>query len=80
MWGWGHGIGMVLWWVIGLAAIVAFVWVLVRVGRARSVEPSSAEETLRRRYAAGEIDEDEFRRRLSTLRGGAADDTRQEGP
>lgn len=79
MWGWGHGIGMVLWWIIGLAAIVAFVWVLVRMGRSRAEGTSSAEEMLRRRYAAGEIDEEEFRRRLSVLRGGRSEDTDKGG-
>ena len=33
--------------------------------------PESAEELLRRRYAAGEIDAEEYRERLATLRAGA---------
>jgi putative membrane protein len=37
--------------------------------RARPAEPSHPEETLRMRYARGEIDTDEFQRRMAGLRG-----------
>ncbi|MEO6579464.1 MAG: SHOCT domain-containing protein [Candidatus Limnocylindria bacterium] len=63
---WMMGIGMLFWLVLlGLA-----VWLVVRAtGRERS-EPlaEGAEEILRRRFAAGEIDAEEYERRLEVLR------------
>jgi putative membrane protein len=53
--------------------LVAFaIWLVVRDTSTASSKPSappSAEETLRQRYAAGELDEEEFSRRLRVLRG-----------
>jgi putative membrane protein len=73
MWGWDGGggwlmigIGMVLW----VAVIALVVWLVVRASGPRTGGPGSetAEELLRRRNAAGEIDTEEFQRRLETLR------------
>lgn len=64
---WGHGVWMVGWWVIVAAGIAWVVWMATRAGR-REDQGTSAEEELRRRYAAGQIDEDEYRKRLSVLR------------
>mgnify|MGYP006284023805 CR=1 FL=1 len=57
------------------------VWALVSaVGGDRSKEPprqperETAEEALRRRYADGEIDEEEYRERLRVLRDESDDD------
>jgi putative membrane protein len=61
---------MGLWWIIGLAALLAFIWVIARVAGSpaspRGVDPP--ETILKRRYARGEIDREEFERRLSDLR------------
>jgi putative membrane protein len=80
---WLMGIGMVLWIILLALAIGLVVWLLNRPGREdprrdRSRDRSwgspsgpgaeSAEEILRRRFAAGEIDADEYERRLSILR------------
>jgi putative membrane protein len=63
-------------WVVMVVSMVAF-WALVVVGIWLAVRSSttpradrsrSAEETLRQRYAAGELDEEEFARRLNVLR------------
>ena len=58
----------VFWGLVGLA-----IWLGVRglsTGRSSPPPPpASAEETLRQRYAAGEVDDDEFTRRLRVLRG-----------
>jgi putative membrane protein len=54
----------------GLVAVA--VWLLVRGTATPSSNPPApptAEETLRQRYAAGELDEEEFTRRLRVLRG-----------
>lgn len=62
---WPMGISMVIWVII----IAVAVWLVVRAlshGPAGSGE--SAQELLRRRYAAGEIDEEEYAKRLEVLR------------
>jgi putative membrane protein len=66
----GHMIWMTFWWLVGILFFVALVWVLVRAmsaGQTGQVD-QSPETVLRRRYAAGDIDKEEFERRLATLR------------
>ncbi len=71
----GMGWMMVLWVLIGLAVlallILGIVW-LVRSLTDRSSDAAqvedSAQRELRRRYAAGEISQDEYQRRLDDLR------------
>jgi putative membrane protein len=55
---------VVFWTVVGVS-----IWLLVRQSRT-SVPPASpsAEEILRRRYAAGELNDEEYTRRLRALR------------
>lgn len=53
-------------------SILGSVWLVRRLrqgvdGSAVSRNIDSARDTLRQRYAAGEIDDDEYQRRLSTL-------------
>lgn len=67
----GFGIfGMLLW----IAVIALAVWAVVRLIRGRTDGERSqertdpAEETLRQRYARGEIDAEEYERSLATLR------------
>lgn len=72
MWGWDAGgwlmmgIGMLIW----VALIALVVWLVIRAAGQRpgggGAEP--AEDLLRRRYASGEIDAEEYRSRLETLR------------
>jgi putative membrane protein len=66
----GHMIWMTLWWLVGIVFLVALVWVVVRALNAGQPGQGdqSPETILRRRYAAGEIDAEEFERRLATLR------------
>ncbi len=70
----GMMLWMVLWGLVGIAVlalgVLGSVWLIRNLsGRTTPELPEveSAEETLRRRYAAGEIDEDEFFRRQSGL-------------
>ncbi len=71
----GMGWMMVLWVLIGLAVlallILGIVW-LVRSLTDRSSDATQIEDPaqreLRRRYAAGEIDQDEYQQRLDDLR------------
>jgi putative membrane protein len=76
--GMGWGIAMMVAMLMLVAVVVGgIVWLIVRLVRdgepGRQAERASggARQTLDRRYAAGEIDADEYRERRSTLdRGG----------
>ena len=57
------------WWVFLAVGVVLVVWLIARANR-QSREAESAEELLRRRFAAGELDEPEFQERLAALRRG----------
>lgn len=63
---WPMGIGMIVWVVI----IGVAVWLVVRAlsHRGAGFSESPAEELLRKRFAAGEIDEEEYAKRLEVLR------------
>ena len=68
--GWaGHGVGLVLMLLFWALVIVALVFLaralMARTGRRRSDE--AALEILKRRYAQGEIDREEFERKRSDL-------------
>jgi putative membrane protein len=60
------GLGVVIW----VAVVALAVWLVVRlVGqRPSGGGAESAEELLRRRFASGEIDAEEYDRRLTILR------------
>lgn len=62
---------MGLWWIVGLAVLAMFVWGVARMGGASSGSgraEESPETILKRRYARGDIDREEFDRRLTDLR------------
>lgn len=65
-WGWGW---MTLWTVVGLALLGLLVLALLRSSASVGTRDTedSALALLRRRFAAGEIDDDEYRRRRSAL-------------
>ena len=65
----GHMVWMAFWWLIPIGLFVVLLWALFRTSRPGDVA-QSPEAILRRRYAAGEIDTEEFERRLATLRKG----------
>ena len=75
-WGWGGwllmSIAMVLFWAVLITGVVAGIRYLAGSQRTASHAPSSgpsrAEDLLTERFARGEIDEDEFRRRLALVR------------
>lgn len=65
------------WWLFWVFTLAVIGWAFVRLGVDRSeshrevLRHEAAEETLRRRFAAGEIDEEEFARRVKVLRDSA---------
>lgn len=63
-WWWVMGIG----WLVFLALVAGVAVVLIRHYGGSSAERSSAGQLLDERFARGEIDEDEYRRRRDALR------------
>ena len=61
-------IWMVISWIAGIALFVAVLMLLLSAAGALSRDSQSPEAVLRRRYAAGEIDTEEYERRLAELR------------
>lgn len=51
-----------------LLLVVVLVWFLVRGGQTPSAKEQSPEDILKQRYARGEIETDEYERRLKELR------------
>lgn len=65
----GMGWWMIVWWIVG---IVVLTW-LVRLATGSHGGPGARsedapEQILKRRYASGEIDREEYQRRLEDLR------------
>lgn len=60
------------WWLFWLVLLAVLLWVLLRSGSRTGGGPTSsgsdAEEELRRRYARGDISEEEYQDRLRVLR------------
>ncbi|MGD1218389.1 SHOCT domain-containing protein [Streptomyces krungchingensis] len=71
-WGWfAMSAGMVLFWALIIAVAVLLFRALDRPrGHTGTPATPPAEDILRERLARGEIDEDEYRRRLDALRAG----------
>ncbi|OBI51123.1 SHOCT domain-containing protein [Mycobacterium sp. E787] len=72
-WGWGMGVGMVLFWVLLIAGIVGLVVYTTGDRRDHGIPPATTptftpEQVLAARFARGEIDEQEYRDRLAVLR------------
>jgi len=60
---------MWIWWILALALILLAVWVISRtMSRSDGTVAESPEERLKRRYADGEIDREEYETRLKDLR------------
>lgn len=60
---------MTLWWGFGLVILVLFVWLMIRAtGGVAPRGEETPEQILKRRYARGDIDRDEYLRRLEDLR------------
>ena len=71
MWQWDgfHAGWMGFWMVFWLAVLLLLVWVVARAAGGQSWRnDETPEQILKRRYARGEIEREEFERRLSDLR------------
>lgn len=62
------------WWSVWIATLLVLIWAFYRLFADRSEtrrgarRREAAEEELRARFARGEVDEDEFERRMEVLR------------
>ena len=66
--GW-MGFWMALWSIGGFAILLLFVWLVTRSAASPPARTEEApEQILKRRYARGDIDRDEYERRLADLR------------
>lgn len=59
---------MVLWWAFGIAVLVLLVWTITRAAGGFAGGGETPEQILKRRYARGEIEREEYQRRLEDLR------------
>ncbi len=73
--GWWHMGAMGLFWLVVIVGVIAVVWAITRAaaqgsagGPGEAGGRESPEEILKRRYARGEIDREEYERRLDDLR------------
>jgi putative membrane protein len=65
----GHMTGMWFWWLLAIGLIGVIAWAVVRsASRTGNGASESPQEILKRRYARGEIDKDEYEKRLQDLR------------
>ena len=63
----GHMVWMTIGWLLGIALLLTFVWSIVLSASLRLEERQSPKAILKRRYAAGEIETDEYKRLLEEL-------------
>lgn len=64
---WGMTIGGWIWMAVWVVALIVMVWLLVSAGGRRSSDDDPV-EILRRRFARGEMSEEEFRHARDILR------------
>jgi putative membrane protein len=75
-WGWGGWVlmtvAMIVFWALLITAVVLLVRYVASPSRSGNANPGAtpagAEDVLAQRYARGEIDDDEYRRRLTLIR------------
>ena len=63
----GHMIWMTISWLVGIGLFSTLIWLLLSACNRGPESSGSPEEILSRRYAAGEIDTEEYERRLDEL-------------
>ena len=68
--GWGSGMGLGMWvfWILVIVVIIVLIRMIVPRSGSSSANPDKSPiEILKARYARGEIDEEEFKRRRRDL-------------
>lgn len=65
--GWAMGLWMLLFWVLVVAATVALLWFLVKKTDTSRTGGDTALEHLKKRYARGEIDREQYRQMRQDL-------------
>lgn len=65
---WGCNM-MWFWWIPAIVVVAALFMLLQRGSGRGAAEADAPEQVLKRRYARGEIDRDEYQRKLHDLRG-----------
>ena len=68
MMGWGGGIGMIIFWVVLIVAIIFLLKYLLPRSNERAEHKETPQEILKRRYASGEIDKAEYEVKSKDLR------------
>jgi putative membrane protein len=68
--GFGHGMGifMIFFWLLIILGIILLVRIILGGGERSGRTAESAEEILKKRYARGEISEEQYRRMRENLR------------
>ena len=64
----GHMVWMTISWLVGIGLFLMLMALLAIAIRGGAQTKDSPEDILRRRYAAGDIDTEEYERRLAELR------------
>jgi len=61
--------GMWLWWLLAIGLIAVVAWAVMRsASRSGNGTTETPQDVLKRRYARGEIDKEEYEKRLQDLR------------
>ena len=64
----GGGIFMILFWVLIIFGVIYFVKMLLGIGSTEEKRTESAQDVLEKRFAKGEISEDEFENAISVIK------------
>ncbi|WP_372882156.1 SHOCT domain-containing protein [Psychromonas sp.] len=67
MMGWGGGIGMIVFWIIIIVVIVVLVKYMTTQSPGRIERKETPIEIIKRRYANGEIDKEEYEQKKKDL-------------
>ena len=67
MMGWGGGIGMIIFWIVIIIIIALSVKFIVTQSSERTERKESPIEVIKRRYASGEIDKEEYEQKKKDL-------------
>ena len=67
MMGWGGGVAMIIFWIIIIILIVVLVKFIATQSSVRTERKETPIEIIKRRYASGEIDKEEYEQKKKDL-------------